>query len=262
MYYGKCETSQITTFSPTCVSAFMKLTPQQLDSRSKLKLSDKKVLTREIHFKIFSETAQNIKLFFKTNDEGYNEYIVVYIEIVFETVKSIDLFLEDVVRLTESDMSFGTDLNYSAEMALYQLIISDQTAKLLVPNTIENSFDELLEDFTPAEESLCLDKEKIPLSKLFNCPYIKLSFGEIPMTIELDFLLIFDKFADHKIIRKLSRWEYERQEETIKICFKEYIIIKNAIARSGADTSSPSVPLTLSVSSTWPVFAIIFFPMR
>ena len=248
-----------TPISPSCVSAFIKLAPRQLGTRPKLNLSDKKVFKRDIQFKIFSEAAQNVKLFFKTNDEGYNEYVVVYIETVFETVESINLFLEDVIRLTKDDMSFGTDLwNYFAEMAQYELIITDQTAKLLIPNTDDSSFDELIENFTPAEENLCLDKEKIPLSKLFNCPYIKLSLGEIPMRIELDFLLILDKFANNKIIMKLSRWEYEKQDDTIKICFKDFIIMKNAMARSRANTNSSSEPLTLSVCFTWSVIVCIF----
>ena len=246
-----CSPTVYAPFSPACVSVFMKLSPLQLGT--KLNLSDKKVFKRKIQNEIFSEAAQNVKLFFKTNDEGYNEYVVVFIETFFETTESIDSFLEDVIRLTESDMSFGTDLNYSAEMALYKVIVSDQTIKLLVQNTEGSSFDELIEDFTPVEESLCLHKERISLNKLFNCPYIKLSLGEIPMRIELDFLLILDKFAN-TIIKKLSRWQYERQDDTIKICFKDYIIIKNAMATSQTYTTSSSDSLTWRVCFIWYAF--------
>lgn len=186
-------------------------------------------------------------LFYKINTTGHIEYVVANIDSVFQTSTDKDSFLDDLMVLQHEVLRYAVDVpGLSIELAMYNLTVSDRKTKIRVPNIINNSFDELTAESDSLDENICFGVEPVQLSKLHICPYIKLRTGEIPMKIELDFLLFTDPDAGNAVIKTLSRWEYEMEGDSIKICLKDYLIINNAISRS--HTNLPSSATTIFIN--------------
>ena len=247
LFNGKCYPMQTKSVNKTCFSVFMKLTSLSgkiFATRDQLRHS---FFSQQLFYQNFSQIPQQVKLFFKTNDTGYIEYFVAYIVSVFQRPPHIDELLDYVIMMSKSELYFGKDAwRFSVELARYDMTASDQSTKLLVHNSFENSFDELTENYNSSNENICSDKETVQLSKLNTCPHTRLRFGDLSMKIELDFLVFLDHFEDNKIIKMLSKWEYEMEGETIKICFKDYLIISNVISRSHSTRYSSAETIFLN----------------
>ena len=128
----------------------------------------------------------------------------------------------------------------SVELAIYMdnLTVTDFNTKILLPNTVNHSSDELTSESDSLDKNICFGIEPVQLSKVHVFPYIKLRTGEIPVKIGLDFLLFTDPAAENAVIKKLSRWDCEMEDDPFKICLKDYLIINDAMSRSHTNLRS------------------------
>ena len=246
--FGGCQVSRI-PLNGTCYSVFIKLTPLSGQTALRLDKTDQTNLQGVIQSKLealsvdnetpYNEITRSFTMFYKTNVTGYIEYVVSIIHSIFRASFDIDDFLLDLILLQNDVLYYNREVvGFSVELAKYNLTVFDVTAKLLVPNLVDNSFDEFIAELRSFDDTNCFVKEAVPLSKLHVCPYIDLRIGEIPMQSVLDNIYFTDPSSDDIVIKNLTNWEFEGQSESIRICLKDYLIMANAIFRLQPDILS------------------------
>ena len=245
---GMCISVEKIYSNGTCFSVFIKLTPVPHEKPVRLVNIEKATLAFNIksflkpgHVTdrpgtrpgIFERAAESLyeqefQFFYKASKTGHLDYVVVYINTVFQSRDDKNEFLEQLMSTKMLDVAYIWEtehvIAFSVELAVYNLTMSDQTTKVLIPSGDKISVDELTLDEDNPNASVCRNKEIVQLNQLHWCPYIKLDVHQVSVKIKMGYLRFFNIFADN-IIKVLSEWEYELHDDVIYICFDDYLDI-------------------------------------
>ena len=253
MENGICEFDAPEGWHPggTCFSVFVKLTPfpnqrvrapeninsdfSQRERRDKLRL-----LFTAGNWDAWSgdEIPQTFIDFVKTDSLGNVEYMIVYIISAFTWGYDKDSFIRSV--LSETSIYFREGgRGYHTEPAVYNISISNGTAKVFVPNVANVSVEELTSTYDEDEEIVCPNGTTY-MTKLHECPYVKLNIIEFHVAFEDAHLIVMHGSENDTVLLVLSRWEYERHDGEILICFEDFLKIYQAWTTkyAGAENTS------------------------
>ena len=81
-------------------------------------------------------------------------------------------------------------------------------------------------EVTPYSKSVCPPKRSYTFDRLLYCPFIKLGFDELTVTMENGFLSFWRKSL---ILITLLKWQYRLTGEGFLICLEDYLLINNAL---------------------------------
>ena len=250
---GECKSS-FTWFSETCFSIFIKMTPLPESRPPKLVMMQKNVLKEniEVRFRAYRSTRQErsvgssdgpkqqFMFFFKETETEYLEYVIVYIDTVFQNSGDKNEFIEGLIQTKSINSFYGSDMEYgfitfALSLEVYNVTKSGEKTKLYVPNGETMSIDEVLSDSKDSDKNICQNRAKMEMNLLHVCLYIKLATNELPMKIENDFLIISDKGLG-RVMKVLSKWKYEKHDDMFYICLDDYLDIYHALTKLKTDT--------------------------
>ena len=89
----------------------------------------------------------------------------------------------------------------------------------------------------PYDTDFCGDRSITEFSKLLYCLFIKLSFDELDISVQNDFLIVTKNAV---VIKTLHKWKYRLSEGGVFICLEDYMPVYHAVpeAATVSDTNS------------------------
>lgn len=231
--HGKCIVSQYMRHEH-CFAMFIKLSviraAMSVTINDNLDLS---VFVADLQIDLehalgITNEMQIFQVFYHLGDTSRLEYVVVYVAFDFADVLKSYQILTSLVQLPHVEVLFHEiDVIFSLEFAVYNMTLSDQEAKLLVPNDL-NSFDTLHSNYSPdVSRFSCSQKETILINKLHFCPFIVLGIDEIPHLSIIGNGLVYsvETVDNNPPLKHLTRWDYEKQDNKLYICLQDYFDI-------------------------------------
>ena len=128
------------------------------------------------------------------------------------------------------------------EMETYKEVFQGTDKRFIhVPESINEDYVTMewlgstpfMRDFT-----FCLDKEAIiPLHKVQVCPYIQIMTDDFSVNFKNDFLIL----RTYNLTTTLSQFEYELKNDTINICFSDFLPFYYAMTKPTEVSTSQTV---------------------
>ena len=264
-----------------CFSVFVKLTPfpnqyvgnpENINSEDFGEVERQNKLRRtlpglQIKNSTGGEIEQTFIDFVKADTLGNVEYMIVYITSAFMSIYDKDHFLRIIT--TETTTFFREEgRDYHIGPSLYNISFSNGIATVFVPNVANTSVEELTSPVNATEENMealtspfdGIEENMCPngtsyITKLHKCPYVKLNVNELHVTFDEAHLNVMQSFENDTVLLTLSRFEFERVDEEIYLCFDDYLKISQAWTYDYDGTASISTTHMLYI---WHLFCPVF----
>ena len=222
-----------------CYSVFIKLKP--FDAKSTLSFN----LVHQTYFHPtvehlfrqsvpeFDETVSKFEILYKRN-KRYPTKSVDYLIVNMHLSPSINNETDTLnVCVDNIHQRMKTIVVGELRMPLYtEFVFVDKTGKKDIVGTDSSNVaaDDLISVYSMPNRdhntNTCLDKNVIPVRKPHICPYIKISFKDLPLKIDNGVLSVSESTSYHITF---SQWEYEQMDDYLLICLKDYMFIYDAM---------------------------------
>ena len=245
--HGKCTVSRYVTHE-NCFAMYIRLSVIRATIVTIHDNFDLSVFVGDLQYDLESALGirnemQIFQAFYHLGDNSRLEYVVVYVAFDFTDILKSDQILTSLFQMPDVEVLFHEiDVIFSLELTVYNMTLSDQEAKLLVPIGL-NSFDTLHSSYRPdASRFSCSQKETVLINKLHFCPYIALGVDEIPhlSIIGNDLVSFVEAANDNQPLKLLTRWDYEIQDNKLYICLEDYFDIYQVIYTTKGDLKNES----------------------
>ena len=252
LYNGECDVYNQNLEENACFSIFIKLTPtQNVALLTNFLLCDEETFTRSLR-KCFDEelgitnNSTGFLYFRKLDHFSHIDYLVIYAvfgfsshsEKVYKVKRLIEKKYFTFIPLQVESLSFDLKL----ELSVYNLNFSDfnfpdVAAELHVTTDFRTSFDTLTETFdsSSVRSAMCSANEKIALTRLHLCPFVKIPVRALSMKITNGFLCVYEDSDSSKIVKVLPKWDYDINDNNILMCLDDYLDLYNAIPAQTSD---------------------------
>ena len=272
MFDGICRAGS-KTFNDTCFSVFVKLTPLPREKPLHLADIDFPLFAHVIKYTLkekyssqgsagtSSSQKDSFRIFYKTDNEGYVKYVVVYIQTSLQSSKEIYKFLDNLLQLPVIELNYMFELyfEFSVELALYNITESAQNTTVFISHGSYLCADEILSDTVISDSNICPHTDAVQLNNLYRCPYIILGIEEISMKIMNDFLYIPGYMVNDEYPKVLSKSDYEIHDEKIHICLYDYLDIYHLMPRPNMHSMDFFNSRAVS-KHIYSMFSLILFP--
>ena len=190
----------------------------------------------------FKDIVSDMQFFYKPRGregEVSFDYIVLYIEFDFSVESSFSVNIEHILNLHGRTISVTAEdrtVDLHLELGSYNAVFSSLSAEIYVTSQNDMSIVDILHTYLrqyPTFAFFCSGRQTVEISKLLGCPFIKIEFDELSMSLENGFLLVQ---GNPRFTKQFLRWEYRVTENGVFICLDDYKIIYNALPKATLDS--------------------------
>ena len=192
-----------------------------------------------------NHTLEDVQVYEKSVNEVI-QYLVIKMTISALGYGWFDILSDLVIHLHNNGTFLVTKrnitLHFISELVAYSPINHQNTTLYAAPG--HNTTVDVLShgyEATLRSENRC--KEPTLFTKLQLCPFDEIGINEFSTTFRNDFLIIEDTIPQ----TVLSKWEYERHIDKIRVCFRDFLSIYNSLPWPESTNSSVA---TEAVSAT------------
>ena len=206
-----------------CYEVFLKLIPIDLSLTSLLQNESVLIINIEKALDNLDEVIINKYIFPQSKD-----YVLLYL--VFDLTLSTERLVtqENIEDLHNNIMRINTSeglKRFRSELGLYNMTRGKDVTKVYV--TGQDGFGTLDIIYSSNQvNNSCFAKTTLSFDKLLTCPFIAISFKELSMKVENDWLSIKGNSRFRKLF---SRREYRVTKDGVHVCLSDYQPIYNAL---------------------------------
>ena len=221
-----------------CHELFIKITPSENISDSDLLLIELKLVSP---LKGEIATTQHWQMFtYRPAPLMPAEYYIRFLilDIGLEIYPFYEEAIERIERLHDRELALDIgDRNviFKLEIGIFNVTRYNLSDDIFITSQFDTSkLDILRTKFdSPYDTDFCGDISITEFSKLLYCPFIKISFDELDISVQNDFLIVMKNAV---VIKTLHKWKYRLTEGGVFICLEDYMPVYHALPE--ADTIS------------------------
>ena len=184
--------------------------------------------------------------FVKEDSSEYIEYIVIYAVLVFNNVEEQIQAVDNLLGKLKINLSYnlyGDECIYfddcqlayfelDSELVGYNLSFTDSEfsytlAELRITTGFQPDFKILKKSFNSSEvfTAACSANNTVSITKLHRCPFVAIPKNALTTEMINGYLRVFDDPVHSNILKILPSWEYDITNDTIFMCFRDYLDI-------------------------------------
>ena len=230
----------------TCYLIYVKLTLQEGSNLTDALLQDRIIILKLIRYleRIITglnEILEDLEVY-KKSVQSDDAIIVKYLVLKMK-ISCPDFYWEDVLKdllmhLHNNDIFLDQTetihYHFVSELVAYSPS-NHQDNTLYVANRHNTTVDVLSREYQITYATKC--NETVLFTKIQFCPFIEIGVNELSTKYDNDFLVIEDTLPQ----KILSRWEYERHIDKIRVCLEDFQIIYNQLPWTEATNNTNKI---------------------
>ena len=238
---GKCLNDPQYSDQSTCTSIDIRLIPlHSLTHKERVEVISFMREDFQSKFPALHGRIRDFLLVSQTNEIDNIVFIIIRIVAQFETLDIMYEFFDAIVYMEEILIRPALEIYSRFSLELEALDIPFFERGGIFEDKPSGPF-ERLRGQDPNDYSLCHSNTTIQINKITLCPFMKLRLDEMPMSFNVDDLVMKDIAGT--TLKHFTRWEHKIENDYVLICLDDYFQIYHLITPT---TRGPEGPEALT----------------